>query len=99
MLKELINFFSYGNALKHIRLVLESRAHLDNGSCENILMSYLLGRAGDCCFQIGRKWDLVDKYRQDFMNIETFDAKMRMVLNEEDVIKYKGTKWVMLNVI
>lgn len=62
-------------------------------------MSYLLGRAGDCCFQIGRKWDLVDKYRKDFVNVETFDAKMRMVLNEEDVIKYKGTKWVMLNVI
>lgn len=83
---------SYGSALRHIRLVLESRAHLNNNTCENILMSYLLGRAGDCCFQIGRRWDQVDKHRKDFSNVENFDTKMISVLSEEDVKNYKGKR-------
>lgn len=83
-------FHSYGGALKHIRLVLESRAHLDNGTCENILMSYLLGRAGDCCFQIGRRWDQIDKYKKDFSLVESFDAKMKAVLTDEKIENYRG---------
>lgn len=77
--------------MKHIRFVLESRAHLTNGTCENILMSYLLGRAGDCCFQIGRKWDLVDNYKLDHSKFETFDTKMKNVMDEDEVEKYKGS--------
>lgn len=83
--------FSYGLALKHIRLVLECRAHLTNGTCENILMSFLLGRAGDCCFQIARKWYLIEKFRAEFSSSETFDEKMTAVIKEEDVTNYKGT--------
>ncbi len=82
--------YSYGGALKHFKLVLESRAHLTNGSCENILLSYLLGRAGDCCFQIAKNWDIVEKLRADFVKVENCDAKMVAAMNEEEVQQYAG---------
>lgn len=53
-------------------------------------MSYLLGRAGDCCFQIAQKWDMIENYRAEFSSSEIFDEKMAAVLKEEDVTNYKG---------
>ena len=53
-------------------------------------MSYLLGRAGDCCFQIGHRWDQVDEHRADFSVVESFDAKMKAVMSEEETTNYKG---------
>uniref|UniRef100_A0A8D9EM91 Erythroid differentiation-related factor 1 n=1 Tax=Cacopsylla melanoneura TaxID=428564 RepID=A0A8D9EM91_9HEMI len=49
----------YGDALKYIEAVLDCRTHTGL-PYSGALASYLLGRAGDCCFKAVQDWTHVD---------------------------------------
>lgn len=58
----------YGASLRYILAVLHCQKILKH-FCEvrnDKLISYLLGRAGDCCFMTVQDWQNVEKHRSDY---------------------------------
>jgi hypothetical protein len=73
-----------GRSLHYIERVLRVLAALASYSSSVGLQSYLLGRAGDCCFMIVQNWTQVDIYRKDYAHSTTLDCDI-MVEVEKDV--------------
>lgn len=59
---------NYGASLKHTRAALNCQKVLELFCVvrNEKLISYLLGRAGDCCFMIVQDWKSVSKHRKDY---------------------------------
>lgn len=59
---------NYGAALRYISIVLRCQKILDVfcGINNEQMMSYFLGRAGDCGFMTVQDWGHVEKHRQDY---------------------------------
>jgi hypothetical protein len=83
-----------GRSLHYIERVLRVLAALASYSYSVGLQSYLLGRAGDCCFMIVQNWTQVDIHRKDYANSTTLDCDI-MVEVEKDMailgISLEGT--------
>lgn len=73
-----------GRSLHYIERVLRVLAALASYSYSVGLRSYLLGRAGDCCFMIVQNWTLVDIHRKDYAHSTTLDCDI-MVEVEKDM--------------
>lgn len=59
---------NYGASLRYILAVLRSQKILEI-FCRiknEKLISYLLGRAGDCCFMTVQDWNNIEKHRIDY---------------------------------
>ncbi|XP_014205550.1 erythroid differentiation-related factor 1 [Copidosoma floridanum] len=58
----------YGSTLRYILAVLRCQKMLELvcGLKNDKLISYLLGRAGDCCFMTVQDWTNVDKHKNDY---------------------------------
>lgn len=55
-----LSYFSrYATALRYIRYDLKCSCHM--AGVYDKLVSTLLGRAGDCCFQLAQRWNQSDK--------------------------------------
>ncbi|XP_070155082.1 erythroid differentiation-related factor 1 isoform X2 [Polyergus mexicanus] len=84
--KEYINK-NYGASLRYMLEVLYCQKILEIfcGVRNDKSISYLLGRAGDCCFMIVQDWGNVEKHRKDY------DAKNEM---EEKIVEevYDGAE-------
>uniref|UniRef100_A0A1B6CP20 Erythroid differentiation-related factor 1 n=1 Tax=Clastoptera arizonana TaxID=38151 RepID=A0A1B6CP20_9HEMI len=86
----------FGRAMSYIKYVLRCQAHvLKITGQENIykgsnngLVSYLLGRAGDCCIQLVQNWDEVSIHRADLAIMtpveESLEAEMAKDIDESD---------------
>ncbi|XP_076164566.1 erythroid differentiation-related factor 1 [Ptiloglossa arizonensis] len=59
---------SYGASLRYMLAVLRCQKILEIfcGIKNAKLISYLLGRAGDCCFMVVQDWCNVEKHRKDY---------------------------------
>ncbi|XP_058791779.1 erythroid differentiation-related factor 1 isoform X2 [Phymastichus coffea] len=59
---------TYGATLRYILAVLRCQKILEIfcGVRNDKLISYLLGRAGDCCFMVVQDWSNVEKHRNDY---------------------------------
>lgn len=75
---------NYGKSLHYIVHVLRVLAALASSSSSVGLQSYLLGRAGDCCFMIVQNWTQVDTHREDYAHFTTLDCDIMMEV-EKDV--------------
>jgi hypothetical protein len=73
-----------GKSLRYIVHVLRVLAALTNSSSSVGLQSYLLGRAGDCCFMIVQNWTEVDTHCKDYAHSTTLDCDIMMEV-EKDV--------------
>lgn len=81
----------------YIKYVLRCHTHMmrASGRQSNIdqapakgLVSYLLGRAGDCCIQLAQCWEEVSTHRADFALVtpveQALEAEMAKDMPEED---------------
>ncbi|XP_036151294.1 erythroid differentiation-related factor 1 isoform X2 [Monomorium pharaonis] len=77
--KEYVNK-NYGASLRYMLEVLHCQKILEIfcNQRNDKSLSYLLGRAGDCCFMIVQDWSNVDKHRKDY------DTKTEM---EEKIVE------------
>ena len=69
----------YGRALQMIGRVLRCREALDRlvgRRQQRGLESYLLGRAGDCCFMLVQDWPAVEEHRRDLVANTGVDAEI-----------------------
>ncbi|XP_066598751.1 erythroid differentiation-related factor 1 [Prorops nasuta] len=59
---------NYGVSLRHMLVVLRCQKILEVfcGVRNDKSLSYLLGRAGDCCFMTVQDWGTIDRHRKDF---------------------------------
>jgi hypothetical protein len=73
-----------GRSLQYIERVLHVLAALASYWYSVGLQSYLLGRAGDCCFMIVQNWTQVDIHRKDYAHSTTLDCDI-MVEVEKDM--------------
>lgn len=83
-----------GRSLHYIVHVLRVLAALASSSSSVGLQSYLLGRAGDCCFMIVQNWTQVDTHRQDYAHSTTLDCDIMMEVEKDVVIlgiSHEGT--------
>lgn len=85
--KEFINK-NYGASLRYMLEVLYCQKILEIfcGVRNDKSISYLLGRAGDCCFMIVQDWGNVEKHRKDYdMKNEMEEKIVEEVYSMEDL--------------
>ncbi|KAG5681673.1 hypothetical protein PVAND_011087 [Polypedilum vanderplanki] len=80
------NSKNYGTALKNLRFSL---------MCQNVVKKYvplmktqrnvLYGRAGDCFFQIGKTYDKIQTYLEEFSDESELDKEIMKKLDKEDL--------------
>lgn len=85
--KEYVNK-NYGASLRYMLEVLYCQKILEIfcGVRNDKSISYLLGRAGDCCFMIVQDWGNVEKHRKDYDTKNEMEEKIiEEVYNMEDL--------------
>lgn len=72
---------NYGASLRYVLEVLYCQKILEIfcGVRNNKSISYLLGRAGDCCFMVVQDWTNVEKHRKEY---ETKDETEEKIIEE-----------------
>ncbi|KDR07710.1 Erythroid differentiation-related factor 1 [Zootermopsis nevadensis] len=77
---------NYGRSLKyivHVLHVLPVLSALASSSSSSGLRSYLLGRAGDCCFMIVQGWAQVDTHREDYAQCTSLDRDIVVEIDKD----------------
>lgn len=94
---------NFGAALRYIlycqkiHIVLEIFCGVKNYK----LISYLLGRAGDCCFMTVKDWSNVEKHRKDYnMKDEMEEKVVEKLFNMKDLnmSKYRNASKILIRV-
>lgn len=75
----------FGSALRYIKYVLRCNWHKLQGNSweQRGLISFLLGRAGDCCIQLALFWDDILLHRADFSNCSDIDIAMEIEMKRD----------------
>ncbi|XP_017791827.1 PREDICTED: erythroid differentiation-related factor 1 isoform X2 [Habropoda laboriosa] len=79
---------NYGASLRYMLAVLRCQKILEMfcGIRNDKSLSYLLGRAGDCCFMVVQDWCNVEKHRKDYeMRHETEEKIVEEICRMEDL--------------
>lgn len=84
--EDFYNRKNYGAALRNLRFAV---------LCQNVVKKYvpkmktqksvLYGRAGDCYFQIGKTFDNIERYIDEFVNESDLDKAIAKDLDKEDL--------------
>lgn len=91
---------NYGSSLRYILAVLRCQKILEVfcGVRSDKLISYLLGRAGDCCFMTVQDWANVEKHRLDY-EIKSVTEERIIVeiytMNDLDMSKFYFLKFIL----
>nr|XP_018900109.1 PREDICTED: erythroid differentiation-related factor 1 [Bemisia tabaci]XP_018900110.1 PREDICTED: erythroid differentiation-related factor 1 [Bemisia tabaci]XP_018900111.1 PREDICTED: erythroid differentiation-related factor 1 [Bemisia tabaci] len=88
--EEEYNLKRFGKALKHYKFVMYIRALAASSDQSKELISYLLGRCGDCYFQIARDWMSIEKTREDLKSSSMIDERIwNQIKKDSQIYKYK----------
>lgn len=85
---------NYGSTLRYILAVLRCQKILEIFCCvrNDKLISYLLGRAGDCCFMVVQDWINVEKHRNDYETKSVTESSITdfiFAMEDLDMSKYQ----------
>lgn len=101
--KEYVNK-NYGAALRYMLEVLYCQKILEIfcGVTNNKSISYLLGRAGDCCFMTVQDWCNVEKHKKDYNTKNEIEEKVVEKLfnmKDLDMSKYRNAPKILMEIM